>query len=448
MGESAAKYRPELDLDEFERRLRAAAPSPQTRQTPQSAPDPLAELARLVSGAGEGGRQDPFDALFRAQKAVAETRPAPIEAPHEPYFGGSAPGVGNPQGYAETEPHWATDSAAEASWAGQGQDYAPQADDYARQMRESGARGGNRKVLYAMAAVLVAGVAVFAGGLAMKKGSGNGDVVTIQADSDPAKIKPATQENAGSGSGQALFDHKDDNAPAKVVASSEHPADLGAAAKQAQAATAAKQAKAAAAAGVPTPAPPAPVSGAAQVVQGQGAQGDGVVMAPKKVKTVSVRADGSLLNGVDALPRSTLPSLAAGFPGAPSALPMGGVKPAAPRVADHSAPSTTEAALHAPAKPKPAVAVADPASTASVSTGDWAVQLSSEPGEAEARASATRYAAKYGAALQGRHPTFASAQLGERTVYRVRIGHLAKDSADGICNAIKGQGGACFIVKN
>lgn len=340
MGEpSAAKYRPELDLDEFERRLRAAAPSPQTRQPAQGAPDPLAELARLVGGAGEGGRQDPFDALFRAQKAVTEGRPAPIAAPHEPYFDEhDAPGGGDPHGYAEPAPHWGAEPAGQAAygeashaqsfgeygegaWAHDrhaGAEFAPPADDMASQMRDQAARGGKRKVVYAMGALLVAGVAVFAGGLAMKKGAANGDVVTIQADSDPARIKPATQESAGAGSGQALFDHKDDNAPAKVVSNAEQPADLATAAKQAkaQAATAAKQAQESAAS-VPTP--PAPVSAAA--AQG----GDAVLMAPKKVKTVSVRADGSLLNGVDALPRSTLPSLAAGFPGAPSALPMGGV---------------------------------------------------------------------------------------------------------------------------
>ncbi|MBB4196468.1 hypothetical protein CCR94_19915 [Rhodoblastus sphagnicola] len=429
MGESAAKYRPELDLDEFERRLRAAAPMPQSRQPAASAPDPLAELARLVGGAGEG-RQDPFEALFRAQKAVSEGAP-PVQAPHEPYFGQAEPARRADHFAAESDPHWVEEPPrVDAPWASQAPEFAPDTHAFAQQAPRPGI--GRRKVMYAMAAVLVGGVALFAGGLALKKGSSSGEVVTIQADSDPAKVKPAVQESAANGSGQALFDRKDDNAPAKVVSKSEQAADLTVAAKQAQATSAAA---------IATPAPPAPgsaapssaTSGSAGPQQG----GEAPPMAPKKVKTVSIRADGSLLNAADAKPRSTLPTLAAGGPGAAPPIPV--ARPAPPR-----APSTTEAALQAKpkAKPEPAAAAAPAAS------GDWAVQLAGAPTEEEARAAASRYAEKYAAALQGRHPTFVSAQVGAKTIYRVRVGHMSKEAANSMCNAIKGQGGACFTAKN
>src|SRR5271165_7066064 len=86
MGESAAKFRPEIDLDEFERRLRAAAPAP--RPAPVETADPLAELARLLASEGAAKKEDPFEALFRAQAAIADIRnaPTPLQAPHEPYF--------------------------------------------------------------------------------------------------------------------------------------------------------------------------------------------------------------------------------------------------------------------------------------------------------------------------------------------------------------------------
>jgi hypothetical protein len=450
MGESAAKYRPELDLDEFERRLRAAAPSAQPRQPAASAPDPLAELARLVSGAGEG-RQDPFAALFRAQKAVAQGQadlqadlhahfpppPAPppfpqqgqaippLPSPRDPYFAGqSAPHHANPHFAAETDPQWVEEPArVDAPWASQAAEFAPEPQAFAPQAERS---GGRRKVVYAMAAVLFGGIGVFVGGLALKKG-GSTEAPLIQADNAPAKVKPTAQEAAGASAGQALFDRKDDNAPAKAVSKTEQPADLVVAAKQA-------------AASVPTPTPPAPTSAAPQAAA---QHGDGL-MAPRKVKTVSIRADGSLLNAPAAeKPKSTLPTMAAGLPGVtPPVVPA--ARPAAPR-----APSTTEAALQAQkpkakpeAKPEPA-AVADPAAS-----GDWAVQLAGAPSEAEARAAATKFSERYGSALQGRHPTFVSAEKDGKSIYRVRVGRLSKEAANGMCNAIKGKGGACFIVKN
>ncbi|PPQ36343.1 Sporulation related domain-containing protein [Rhodoblastus acidophilus] len=432
MGESAAKYRPELDLDEFERRLRAAAPTSKARQASANAPDPLAELARLVGGAGDG-RPDPFEALFRAQKAVAEGSPAPLQAPqsHEPYFENAAPAPS--RGYApEPDPHWVEEPPhVDAPWAAQAPEFAPESQAFAPQAPRP---AGRRKVVYAMAAVLVGGVALFAGGLALKKGSTSGEVVTIQADKDPAKVKPTAQEAAANGSGQALFDRKDDaSAPAKVVSKTEQPADLAIAARQAQGQTAA-------AAGIATPTPPAPGS-AAPAAAGAQPSGEAPLMAPKKVKTVSIRADGSLLNAPAEKPRSGLPTMASS--GVSGVTPTPVARPAAPR-----APSTTEAALQAQKpKAKPEAKV-EPVAATPAASGDWAVQLAGAPTEAEARAAANRYVAKFSSALQGHHPSFVSGQVGDKTIYRVRVGRLSKDSATSMCNAIKGQGGACFIVKN
>ncbi len=439
MGESAAKYRPELDLDEFERRLRAAAPTSQPRQ---GAPDPLAELARLVGGAD--GRQDPFEALFRAQKAVAQGRadrredahghfpppPAPpspaqgqaippLPSPRDPFFESRSPHHGNPQYAAETDPQWVEEPArVDAPWASQAPEFAPEPQAFAPQAERT---GGRRKVVYAMAAVLFGGVGLFVGGLALKKGGG-GEAPLILADNAPAKIKPTAQEGAATGAGQALFDRKDDNAPAKAVSKAEQPADLVVAAKQA-------------AASVATPTPPEPTSDAPAKPAAQ--NGDGL-MAPRKVKTVSIRADGSLLNAPDgAKPKSALPTMAAGMPGLTPVAPA--ARPAPPR-----APSTTEAALQAPKpKAKPEAAAVEPAAT-----GDWAVQLAGEPTEAEARAAASKFAEKYGSALQGHRPTFVSAEKDGKTIYRVRVGRLSKDAANSMCGAIKGKGGNCFIVKN
>ena len=76
------------------------------------------------------------------------------------------------------------------------------------------------------------------------------------------------------------------------------------------------------------------------------------------------------------------------------------------------------------------------------------MQLAGTPSEAEARAAASSLSAKYSSALQGRHATFVRADVGGKTVYRVRIGQLSREGAASMCAAIKAQGGSCFVAKN
>jgi hypothetical protein len=210
------------------------------------------------------------------------------------------------------------------------------------------------------------------------------------------------------------------------------------------------------ASGVATPQPPAPTGAAAPVPAAS--QSEGIFPAPKKVKTISVRADGSVVDGGDSHPAvsRSLPSMAVGAP--PPVVAPSGKTPAAK--SPERAVSTNEAALKAqPAKPesakpepgkpqavKPAVkeAAAEPAGA----SGGFAVQLAGTPNEAEARAAATSLSSKYSSALQGRHPTFVQAKVGDKTIYRVRVGHLTEDAAKSMCSAIKGQGGNCFVAKN
>jgi hypothetical protein len=472
MGESAAKYRPEIDLDEFERRLRAAAPA--ARPVPAqganpvgNAADPLAELARLLGSEGGAKKEDPFEALFRAQAAIEEIRNAPspvrappehvqappehVQAPHEPYFDPRAEAqaqpvhpdpaghyAAEPLPYREAEPEWRPETPPTADgWDGHYDEYPAQAPPPA----------GRRRVIYGMAAVLLAGVAAIGVTLTMRAKSGGQEVVTIQADSDPARIKPEKADSAPAANAQTLFDRKDNGNVAKVVAKQEQPADLGAAVKSARVVGGA--------AGVPTPPPPA--------AAGQGSQGEGVFPTPKKVKTVSVRADGSVIDGPDARPqlaRNPIPTMAAG--GFPSAAPASNgaqakpapVKtPATTKSTERAATSTTEAALKTPTTRPQAAKPAAPAKVASAGehageTGGFAVQLAGSPVEAEARAAANTLSAKYAGALQGRHATFVEAKVGDKTVYRVRVGHLTEESAKSICTAIKGQGGSCFVARN
>ncbi len=470
MGEYAAKFRPEVDLDEFERRLRAAAPA---AQPAPEASDPLAELARLVGGETANRRGDPFEALFRAQTAIADVRAAAQARPaepeqaevapyglHEPYFDEAAhydqgaPAqqmesgadeayahhahyagheseayAGDPLPYQESDPAWTQEAAAgpavQETWPAAFSDDA--SAEPAPRIR--------RKVMYGMAAVLALGVAAIGVTLGVRGKSGKQEVVTIQADTDPAKIKPAQAEGAATPEGQALFDRKGGTNVSKVVGNAEQPADLGAALKTAQG-----NSKAAGAAGVATPAPPA-------VSTSQASQSDSIFPTPKKVKTVSVRADGSVINGPDAAPpvASALPTMAAGAP-APDVAPAAPTRTPAPK-STQRATSTNEAALKSPAHAKPSKPEPAVKETAGEG-GGYAVQLAGTPSESEARAAATRLSAKYSSALQGHHATFVQAKVGDKTVYRVRVGRLTEEGAKSMCSAIKAQGGSCFIAKN
>ncbi|MGO9427784.1 SPOR domain-containing protein [Rhodoblastus sp.] len=456
MGESAAKFRPE-DLDEFERRLRAAAPAP--RQSSAEAADPLAELARLLGSEGAAKKEDPFEALFRAQAAIADIRnaPAPLQGStpellhpsHEPYFverpnvaGQAQPAhsptahsheeayASEPLPYHEAEPNWQPEAAPEAD------DWDGHYDDFQAQPAQA-APAGRRKVVYGMAAVLLLGVAAIGATLAMRAKSGGHDVVTIQADSDPARIKPEQADNSSSANSQTLFDRKDNGNVAKVVANQEQPADLGATVKSARVVGPA--------AGVPTPPPPANASQPAP-------QGEATFPTPKKVKTVSVRADGSVIDGADARPQLAhgVPSMAsAGYPSvAPTApaKPVPTRTPATTKSTDRAVTSTTEAALKTPTTRPQA---AKPAATEHAGeSGGFAVQLAGSPVESEARAAANKLSVKYASALQGRHATFVEAKVGDKTIYRVRVGHLPEETAKTMCTAIKGQGGNCFVARN
>ncbi|HUO54962.1 MAG TPA: SPOR domain-containing protein [Rhodoblastus sp.] len=469
MGEFAAKFRPEVDLDEFERRLRAATPAPQQRA---EASDPLAELARLVNGEAMVNREDPFAALFRAQSAIADVRNAAQSRPadpaaqqrqlapnglREPYFEHpqeEAPALrqsyaaqegaqtyphqaypseayaAEPLPYQEAEPAWAGEPGAVAGAGGVEQQAWPAAFD--EPPAAEPAPRVRRKVMVGMAAILALGVAAAGATLALRGKSDGKEVVTIQADSDPAKIKPAQAESASTPEGQALFDRKGANGAnnvSKVVGSAEQPADLGATVKNARAAGAAS---------VATPTPPSP-----STVQGAP---ESIFPAPRKVKTVSVRADGTVINGAEARAQvsSTLPTMAAGAP-APDVVPTPPTRTPVAKSTER-ATSTNEAAPKAPSHAK--IAKQETPKEVAAERGNFAVQLAGTPSEAEARAAANSLSAKFSSALQGHHATYVEAKVGAKSIWRVRVGHLSRESADSICAAVKAQGGRCFVAKN
>ncbi|HEY8579586.1 MAG TPA: SPOR domain-containing protein, partial [Beijerinckiaceae bacterium] len=218
-----------------------------------------------------------------------------------------------------------------------------------------------------------------------------------------------------------------------------------------------------------------------------GPAANGFFPEPRKVRTVSVRPDGTIINP-PAPPRpAAAPAAAAPAPapavrqitappapaqaapaGAqsnaiprppgsiPSVAPAAPVVAAAPKVTARATPvvSAPVAAIEdeAPARARvAAVAPTAPAASApraASAGGDYEVQLAAPGSEREARAAIASARQRHGAALGAQQPTIRKATVGGREIYRVRVVGLSQEEANGLCSKLKASGGACFVARN
>jgi hypothetical protein len=480
MGESANKLRSEIDVTEFERRLRAPAPSPTTYE------DPLAELARLVDGKNPQGEADPFRELFAAPRQTSERRtvaPAPSLGREHAFFAdlrGSLDGE-----HAELPPdvipsHAPPVAAAETA-APEGEYGDPAA--WVEQEAYSGPQRStrrSRRPLYAMGAIVCAGLVGIGASFAMRaKTPGSQELALVKAPAGPAKVQP---QNPGGvdvpNQSASILDRSAGAQVTKVVSREEQPVDLDQTVKQMRVITlggpkdgTVSTAGAQGAAAVPVPPPPASSLSSA----------NNGFPEPKRVKTVSVRPDGSLLTA-DASPTQAMDSLAAmaarpanNAASGDGALPKSATPKSTARVATTPKVDAAPAAAVAgdqpaattplPMKPKVAIAPkpkpvkvasvednsasdAAPASTASTAGGGFAVQLAAPASEQEARSASSRLAQKFAQPLGGRHLSVVKAEVGDKAIYRVRVASLSRDEAVSVCEKVKAKGGACFVAKN
>jgi hypothetical protein len=179
---------------------------------------------------------------------------------------------------------------------------------------------------------------------------------------------------------------------------------------------------------LPAPVAPAPVA-TQQTPVGSGASGSG---EPKKVRTVTIRPDGT-----DVSSRPV---------GAPPAAPRA---PGGPLSLD---PQTKEPAGAPTARTRTATA---PAATHSGSqsaggSGGFLVQLSSQKTEAEATSSFRSLQAKFPNELGGKNPIIRRADLGAKGVfYRTMVGPFASaQEANQFCASYKASGGHCVVPNN
>ena len=530
MSGSALMVPPQVNLDEFERRLRAAG-SPVGPQE-----DPLDELARLV-GLDVRESKPPQRMFGAASKAEAPRLPL-VHPLHVDEAGNEAgeidrlasrnSGEAGQQTLDEASLRGSLEDDAIVQDFGSQDDMAHSDSLYHEAIEPSAepmpAPRRSGRVALTLSFLVVVGAAGLVAAWIVKGTPGlpKAPPVIMAVDS-PTKVQPPSQETIASPSDSAsvlLKDQTGKPGPVNLVSSEEQPVDLQQQAKPlptppaASTATAppaaASQATAAPAAVAPAaPAPPSPPTrniGLTTVGPTAAAPAAPAPFPePKRVKTVSVRPDGSVISSgsaavADAGPAAAGPAAAPADAGPTAALPDAAPQPANPPVPrarpsfDASASGAAQPAtpkLDLPTKlsgkstarvpiaktdttvaPGPAqspeaqqqivpnllqklakavtgqpdaqVAAADPVATSTTpvaGAGAYSVQLAAPGTEREAQSASTRLQAKYATELGGLQPTIHAAELNGRSIYRVRVGTLSKVDAVSLCLKLKASGG-------
>lgn len=210
--------------------------------------------------------------------------------------------------------------------------------------------------------------------------------------------------------------------------------------------------------------------------QGTDTGADTVTLAPRMVRSLVVRPDGTM--APRELPKPQPQPQAAevaqpedaaasgeesasvqqvSLPATPSAVPTqrpsrpapAQAAPArpAPAQAESARPAAPQQVAAAPAPAAPQAAASQAPAPAATASG-WSVQIASQPSAAGAQQSYQQMAQRYGNLLQGRGVNIVKADIaGKGTYYRVRIPSSSKDDAIQLCSQLKSAGGSCFVSK-
>ncbi len=491
MSASGSRVTDEINLDEFERRLRAAGAQQSQVE------DPLAELSRLVEFSHMGIANGETPARRVAEPAVARAEPlksvetAALRPTLDDEVEELAPGASEADRAARRDYEFDAHHSDGASGADPGEERRP--------MRWK----------IAVSALALAGVAMI-GAVFVLKGGVPGlkkDAPFIAAAQGPTKVAPPSDQTVttSSDAGATLLHDNGKPGPVKVVNSEEQPVDLNAQASvntpsaSGPANPSVSSADATAlAATINTPLVAPPTAGPPKGMTSE-------FPDPKPVRTISLRPDGTPIGAISPLDQSASnanptpapaeqPSKPAAAPSAPTPKATsdatGAAQPSTPKIelptklsppksaarvavgkTDTTAPGGTAQATAEPAqtdvppksdkaakKPK-AGQVADATeatgsiaqppvdATAATTSGGWSVQLAAPKSEAEAQSTMTRLNSKYAAELNGSAIGVHKAQVNGETIYRLRVSGLTKADAAAMCARLKGEGGQCFIAK-
>jgi len=186
-------------------------------------------------------------------------------------------------------------------------------------------------------------------------------------------------------------------------------------------------------AAAPAAAPPAPVP---------------VSSEPKKIHTVTIRADQT-----GAVPDAAASPAASGAARAQSR-PAAAPRAAAPAAGGGAAPMSIvpaqgDAAPAPPPRTRTAVASTAPSATPSAGGGSYA-QVTSRRTEGEAQSEFRALQARFPTQLSGREPVIRRADLGEKGIYyRALVGPFAStEEAAQLCSSLKAAGQNCIVQRN
>ncbi|MFN3549283.1 MAG: SPOR domain-containing protein [Mesorhizobium sp.] len=94
------------------------------------------------------------------------------------------------------------------------------------------------------------------------------------------------------------------------------------------------------------------------------------------------------------------------------------------------------------------VAAAQPAPVVAAQSSEWAMQIASQPSPEGAQASYADLSRRYGAVLNGRGVNIVKAEIaGKGTYWRVRIPAGSRAEANALCERYKAAGGSCFVSR-
>ena len=462
-----------VDLEALARDLRQEEARAQRAGSPKG--DPLAELARIV------GQDDPFRALLAARDEGHGTPSAP-EAHLESTWRGRIEPSFSPEAAAKPTPADAFDQYlasverdtheepyhdghdAHADHEAVDDVAAPDYDE-GRSLRRVKPR---RRLASVGAGIAVVAVAI-TGALtykAMHGGNSGGGVPVVQADTTPLKVAPKVAD------GVEIPDQnrqiyapkaKGNDGQIRIVNREEQPLDVSEAARAAQGTGPA----------------------GAQGIGSGTTPGSGPFEAfgePRRVRTVAVRPESPLVppareaateaapspiptmvlpsDQPPAAPRprpirqvttATQPAQNASIQDAPPAM---AVQPPAPKpVAVKPAPKAAQrVAAVAPASvtqeaPDTTAATDAGSAVSDAPVGGFSVQLGVRSSAGDAKAAFRQMQGKY-SQLAGKPELIRQAEVNGKTIYRVRVGPLAKAEATSLCSALQGEGGQCFVAKN
>jgi hypothetical protein len=343
-------------------------------------------------------------------------------------------------------------------------------------------------------ASVVGGIAVLGvvGALALSGGSGigTGEPALVKADSDPIKIKPENPGGAVVANQESrVFDRAAGDTAVQpnqeqLVTTEEEPVDV---ATRFPEETPEPVDESADIEGLEAITPKGEDRIEQAIADDQPAANETVAVQPRKVRTMVVKPDGSLVPREETAPpvaqdivgstttaagALTDPAVSATTPAQAPAeqLPPAAEDTAAPAEAGESA-ATAPAAEPAPAsraavpdtmpalpsrpadQPVDIVGEVKPDQVASIASnaapaGAWSMQIASQPSEASAKSTYEDLSRRYGSVLNGRTANIVKADIaGKGTFWRVRVPAGSRNEAVSLCESYKSAGGNCFVSK-